>query len=262
MPDDCPKIVVLNHPSWWDPLVALVLTELFPDHAHHAPMDADALGHDRIFERLGVFGRRPEALARFGKAIVVERGADRPVVQWRTCVEAALASTQDALACEARPRDPSAFQTRKQYACSLLARAARHPLLVFLDADVRLATDGLARMAAFLDESRTDLASGIPRQETGTLVEKLVIPLNHFVLLGFLPLARMRGSGHPAYAAGCGQFFMVRRFAYEAAGGHTALQASLHSVSTEKLLHHRLDCPRCIAFEPIVHVQECGLFPR
>ena len=33
------------------------------------------------------------------------------------------------------------------------------------------------------------------------MLEKLVIPLIHFVLLGFLPLARMRGSAHPAYAA-------------------------------------------------------------
>jgi Glycosyl transferase family 2 len=116
----------------------------------------------------------------------------------------------------------------KQFACSLLARVACHPLLVFLDADVRLAPDGLARMAAFLEESKADLASGIPLQETGTLVEKLVIPLNHFVLLCFLPLARMRRSRHPAYAAGCGQFFLARRFAYEAAGGHTAINASLH----------------------------------
>ena len=116
----------------------------------------------------------------------------------------------------------------KQYACSLLAQAARHPLLVFLDADVRLAPDGLARMAAFLEESQADLASGIPLQETGTLVEKLVIPLNHFVLLGFLPLARMRRSRHPAYAAGCGQLILARRSAYDAAGGHAAIRASLH----------------------------------
>ena len=116
----------------------------------------------------------------------------------------------------------------KQYACSLLARAARHPLLVFLDADVRLAPDGLARMAAFLEQSKADLASGIPLQETGTLVEKLVIPLNHFVLLGFLPLARMRRSRHPAYAAGCGQLFLARRISYEAAGGHAAIRASFH----------------------------------
>ena len=43
-------------------------------------------------------------------------------------------------------------------------------------------------MAAFLEQSNADIVSGIPLQETGTLVEKLVIPLNHFVLLCFLPL--------------------------------------------------------------------------
>ncbi len=116
----------------------------------------------------------------------------------------------------------------KQHACATLAAAARHPLLAFLDADVRLAPDGLARMAAFLQASGADLVSGIPRQETGTFLERLVIPLIHFVLLGFLPLWRMRRRRHPAYAAGCGQLFLARRAAYERAGGHGAIRASLH----------------------------------
>ena len=51
-----PLIVVLNHPSWWDPLVGIVLTELFPDRSHFAPMDADALRRYRIFDRMGMFG--------------------------------------------------------------------------------------------------------------------------------------------------------------------------------------------------------------
>ncbi len=116
----------------------------------------------------------------------------------------------------------------KQHACAVLAGEARYPLLAFLDADVRLAPDGLARMAAFLRASGADLVSGIPRQETGTFLERLVIPLIHFVLLGFLPLWRMRRRRHPAYAAGCGQLFLARREAYERAGGHGAIRASLH----------------------------------
>jgi Glycosyl transferase family 2 len=116
----------------------------------------------------------------------------------------------------------------KQFACSILSRAARHSLLVFLDADVRLAPDGLARITTYLEECRADLVSGIPSQETGTLVEKLVIPLIHFVLLGFLPLGRTRRYRHPAYAAGCGQLFLARRWAYEAAGGHAVIRGSLH----------------------------------
>jgi hypothetical protein len=116
----------------------------------------------------------------------------------------------------------------KQHACAVLARSAVHPLLVFLDADVRLHPDGLARLIAFLDASGADLVSGIPRQETGTFLERLVIPLIHFILLGFLPLRRMRASRHPAYASGCGQLFLTRRDAYERMGGHGAIRTSLH----------------------------------
>jgi hypothetical protein len=116
----------------------------------------------------------------------------------------------------------------KQHACAALAAEARHPLLAFLDADVRLAPDGLARMVAFLEAGGADLVSGIPRQETGTLPERVVIPLIHFVLLGFLPLWRMRRRRHPAYAAGCGQLFLARRDSYERAGGHAAIRTSLH----------------------------------
>jgi hypothetical protein len=116
----------------------------------------------------------------------------------------------------------------KQHACAVLAGAATRSLLLFVDADVRLAPDGLARLTAFLRASGADLVSGIPRQQTGTLLERLVIPLVHFVLLGFLPLGRMRRSRHPAYAAGCGQLFLARRDAYARMGGHAAIRATLH----------------------------------
>jgi hypothetical protein len=116
----------------------------------------------------------------------------------------------------------------KQYACWILTSHASYDLLLFLDADVRLASNGLARMTAFLQQSGADLVSGIPCQETRTLLEQLVIPLIHFVLLGFLPIGRMRASGAPAYGAGCGQFFLARQSSYENAGGHSAIRDTLH----------------------------------
>jgi hypothetical protein len=116
----------------------------------------------------------------------------------------------------------------KQHACAVLATLAAHPLLAFIDADVQLGPYGLARLARFLETSHADLVSGIPYQRTGTCAERLVIPLIHFLLLGFLPLWRMRRSNHPAYAAGCGQLFLARREAYERVGGHAAIRASLH----------------------------------
>lgn len=116
----------------------------------------------------------------------------------------------------------------KQHACAELARAARHDVLLFVDADVRLAPGAVARIAAEVGPGRADLASGIPRQITGSVLEKLLIPLIHFILLGYLPIAGMRRSRGTAYAAGCGQLLAVRRTAYEAAGGHAAIRGSRH----------------------------------
>jgi len=116
----------------------------------------------------------------------------------------------------------------KQHACAVLGSLARHPRLLFVDADVRLEPEGAARAAAFLEASGAGLVSGVPRQETVTFLERLLLPLIHWVLLGFLPMERMRRSRHPAYGAGCGQLFLARRADYERMGGHAAIGSSLH----------------------------------
>lgn len=116
----------------------------------------------------------------------------------------------------------------KQHACWGLAHAARMPILCFVDADVRLTADCVARMAQFLERGHNGLVSGFPRQVTGTTLEWLLLPLIHFVLLGFLPMAKMRRGTDPAFAAGCGQFLMVRREAYFASGGHSRIRQTMH----------------------------------
>ena len=117
----------------------------------------------------------------------------------------------------------------KNVACHQLAQLANHPLLVFMDADVRVSRkDSLARLAQFMDAGKARLVSGVPLQQTGGLLEKLVVPLIHFVLLGFLPLRRMRISRNPRFGSACGQIVAVRREAYEAVGGHAAVACRLH----------------------------------
>jgi hypothetical protein len=128
---------------------------------------------------------------------------------------------------ESAPALPSGW-CGKQHACHGLAKLARHRLLVFIDADVRLAPDALFRMAGFMEEGHVALASGVPRQELGTFSEILLIPLIHFVLLGFLPMHAMRRSRRPALSAGCGQLFLARRDAYQQCGGHAMIRTSLH----------------------------------
>jgi len=52
-----PAVVYLNHASWWDPLVLLIVAQRhWPDRRHFAPIDAAALGRYRILESLGFFG--------------------------------------------------------------------------------------------------------------------------------------------------------------------------------------------------------------
>lgn len=119
----------------------------------------------------------------------------------------------------------------KQHACWTLARQATNPVLVFLDADVRVEPELLARMAAFQQQSRSALVTGFPRLITVTFLEKLLLPLIHFALLAYLPMGwmrKLRGGTRPSFAAGCGQFLMVDREAYFATGGHSGIRETMH----------------------------------
>jgi diapolycopene oxygenase len=55
-----PLVVVMNHPSWWDPLIGMVLSSgLFPHYRHYGPIDARGLARYPFLERLGFFGIEP-----------------------------------------------------------------------------------------------------------------------------------------------------------------------------------------------------------
>ena len=118
----------------------------------------------------------------------------------------------------------------KQHACFQLSLLAKFEVITFLDADVRLGQVALERMVGFLRTSGASLVSGFPRQETGTIGEKLVVPLIHWLLLCYLPLSRMRASLQVGLGAGCGQWFTTTAGAYRQVGGHghPMVRASLH----------------------------------
>jgi glycosyltransferase involved in cell wall biosynthesis len=173
-------------------------------------------------------------IARAVEAAAASRGVEPEVVVMddhstdRTAeIVRAIAASNPRVRIEAAPELPAGW-SGKQHACHVLASRAATSRLVFIDADVELAPDGVARALGFLESSGADLVSGFPRQVTGTLVEKLVIPLIHFVLLGYLPILGTRRSPSEAFAAGCGQLFVARREAYEGAGGHAAIRATFH----------------------------------
>lgn len=110
----------------------------------------------------------------------------------------------------------------KPWACHRLAQAARGEILVFLDADVQL-RPGAARAAAGL-LADLDLVCPYPHQQVTSPLQVLVQPLLQWSWLTFLPLRLAERSSHPLLSAGNGQFLVVRRDAYFAAGGHAAVR--------------------------------------
>jgi hypothetical protein len=117
----------------------------------------------------------------------------------------------------------------KQYACARLAEIARGEVLIFLDADVRLTrSDALLRIAGAFQRSQLDFLSGVPSQRTGSWSESWIVPLIHFILLGFLPMDGMRRTMKSGFAAGCGQLIACRKSAYRVLGGHALVRGSFH----------------------------------
>jgi hypothetical protein len=117
----------------------------------------------------------------------------------------------------------------KQHACWRMAQEAKGRWLLFTDADVRFAP-GAVRAALIAASRRADLGlvSTFPRQITGTLAEKTIVPMIFFILFSYLPFPRMRRTKDPSASAGCGQFLFVRRDAYDASGGHQGFKDSMH----------------------------------
>jgi hypothetical protein len=107
------------------------------------------------------------------------------------------------------------------------AAAADADVLVFLDADVRLMPDALASAVAVLDSAGLDLVSPWPRQLAGSPAERLVQPLQQWLWGTLLPLRLAERSPRPSLAAANGQFLVVRRAAYDRAGGHAAVRGEV-----------------------------------
>jgi cellulose synthase/poly-beta-1,6-N-acetylglucosamine synthase-like glycosyltransferase len=133
---------------------------------------------------------------------------------------AAIAAAHGARVISGRPLPPGWLG--KPYACAQLAAAATGEVLVFLDADVRLTPGAIDAAVALLESHGLDLISPHPRQEAETVSERLVQPLLQWSILTFLPVRLAERSSHPSLSAANGQFLVVRRDAYERAGGHVA----------------------------------------
>jgi hypothetical protein len=116
----------------------------------------------------------------------------------------------------------------KSHACQRLAEAARGTHLLFIDADVELAPDAAAALAGHARDRSLALVSAVPRQAMRSLGELLTVPMINFLIMGYLPIARMRATTDPSLGAACGQLLLVEADAYRAVGGHAAIAGFVH----------------------------------
>ena len=115
----------------------------------------------------------------------------------------------------------------KPWACAQLAAATDADVLVFVDADVRLAPGAVPAAVALLLAAGLDVVCPFPRQLAVTPAERLVQPLLQWSWLTTLPLRLAERSPRPSLTAACGQFLVVRRAALERAGGFAAVRAAV-----------------------------------
>jgi chlorobactene glucosyltransferase len=125
--------------------------------------------------------------------------------------------------------------TGKNWACHQLAQAARGQFLFFTDADTRHAPGTVTAAVAYALRNRAGLVSAWPRLMTGTLGEKLIIPVIVLMGLGFCPLwlqrwiqdrpGRARGRDLGGLGVANGQFMFFTRETYGRIGGHEALRS-------------------------------------
>ena len=125
--------------------------------------------------------------------------------------------------------------TGKNWACHQLAQAAQGEFLLFTDADTVHGPGTVTAAVAYSLRNRAGLLSAWPRLITGTLGEKLIVPVIVLVGMAFCPLwlqrwfqkrpERAAGRDLRGLGAANGQFMFFTRRTYQRVGGHEGVRA-------------------------------------
>lgn len=111
----------------------------------------------------------------------------------------------------------------KPWACQRLAEQATGTVLLFVDADVRLAPQAARAAVRALRTRHLDLLSAYPHQVSESTVERLVQPLLVWSWASTMPLTVAERSRRPSMSAANGQFMAFDRDAYWRIEGHRAV---------------------------------------
>ncbi len=115
----------------------------------------------------------------------------------------------------------------KVHACHQLSKQAKGELLLFLDADIRLHKNTLQTAVHFLESKSGKLLTGFPRFPVTHLLEKWLVPMQHFLIYFHLPLFFANYTKLTSASAAHGSFMLFEKDSYLKIGGHEKIKKSL-----------------------------------
>ncbi|MGC6514867.1 MAG: glycosyltransferase [Myxococcota bacterium] len=146
----------------------------------------------------------------------------------------------------------------KVHACAQLSRHARGDILLFVDADVCLEPEGLVQIHALMDDYQAKILTAVPRQETGSMVERLVLPLLHLTYTSWLPQPLVWLTSHPALLSANGQILCMRPETLDRIGGFEAIRTEV--VDDMALCRRAKQHGQRVLFADGHHIARCRMY--
>jgi len=122
--------------------------------------------------------------------------------------------------------EPPAGWSGKAWACARSASEASGEVLLFVDADVRIAPDAVRAAVEEMTARRLDLLSAFGRWRLESFWERVAVPPVGWLIRGAVDLDAVNTPGKEAAFAN-GQFIAIQRGIYERIGGHEAVAETI-----------------------------------
>jgi hypothetical protein len=134
----------------------------------------------------------------------------------------------------------------KNHACHTLSLQAKGDYLLFIDADVTISGNLIARTIRHMNQYKLKLISIFPRQIMLSKGELKTVPVMNYILLTLLPLILVRKSNFSSLAAANGQFMFFEAKTYHAIKPHALQRGNkVEDIAIARMLkqqHCRISC--------------------
>ncbi|MEB1806368.1 MAG: glycosyltransferase family 2 protein [Bacillaceae bacterium] len=115
----------------------------------------------------------------------------------------------------------------KVHACKQLGERAKGEYLLFLDADVKVRRTIIEKTISTMEVYEAGLLTGFPKFPTSTLLSKILVTMQHFIVFFHLPIFIANRTTFSSFTAAHGAFMCFRKEVYHKIGGHSSVAASI-----------------------------------